>query len=91
MGIIFSHMQSSVCKLVTRGPNRPTGIFSSQCFLFLHFRWLPKFEIGEISNKTLDLGFLLKNLSSAGAFIPLGGHWVEIEWHLPSLNRACGL
>ena len=47
VGIIFSHMQSSVCKLVTHGPGQPTDIFGSQC-VFEIFSQLPTFEIGEI-------------------------------------------
>lgn len=74
--IIFSHMQSSLCKLVTPWPkpaHRYIWLTSVVYFLFFKNVQLPTFEIGEISNKTLDLRFLLENQRSSGAFIPTGG------------------
>lgn len=74
--IIFSHTQSSLCKLVTPWP-KPAHRYiwlTSVIFYFLKiFSELPTFEIGEISNKTLDLRFLLENQRSSRAFIPTGG------------------
>ena len=73
---------SVICRAVfvnwsLHGPSQPTDIFGSQVlfiFYFLKiFSELPTFEIGEISNKTLDLRFLLENQRSSRAFIPTGG------------------
>lgn len=53
-GILSSHWQSSVCKLVTRGLNHPTDRFGLQWFKKKK-KSVGNIEIIEVSSKTRDL------------------------------------